>query len=139
MLTVKSDDVKGRSKVYEAIVKGENLPDGDVPESFKVLLRELMGLIVKYIWIITVNTESEENPCLLQKQTLTNDFSSIGISLASAETILSRSHGKFLETINYRTFKPEMDGLFCEKIFGPVKDYECHCGKYKHSIQRYYL
>ena len=44
MLTVKSDDVKGRSKVYEAIVKGENLPDGDVPESFKVLLRELMGL-----------------------------------------------------------------------------------------------
>jgi DNA-directed RNA polymerase subunit beta' len=64
---------------------------------------------------------------------VTNDFSSIGISLASAETILSRSHGEVLtpETINYRTFKPEMDGLFCEKIFGPVKDYECHCGKYK--------
>ncbi len=64
---------------------------------------------------------------------VTNDFKSIGISLASAETILSRSHGEVLtpETINYRTFKPEMDGLFCEKIFGPVKDYECHCGKYK--------
>ncbi len=64
---------------------------------------------------------------------VTNDFNSIGISLASAETILSRSHGEVLtpETINYRTFKPEMDGLFCEKIFGPVKDYECHCGKYK--------
>ncbi|MFA5668604.1 MAG: DNA-directed RNA polymerase subunit beta' [Balneolaceae bacterium] len=64
---------------------------------------------------------------------VTNDFSSIGISLASAETILSQSHGEVLtpETINYRTFKPEMDGLFCEKIFGPVKDYECHCGKYK--------
>ncbi len=64
---------------------------------------------------------------------VTNDFSSIGVSLASAETILSRSHGEVLtpETINYRTFKPEMDGLFCEKIFGPVKDYECHCGKYK--------
>src|SRR5699024_340484 len=58
---------------------------------------------------------------------------SIGISLASPETILTRSHGEVLtpETINYRTFKPEMDGLFCEKIFGPVKDYECHCGKYK--------
>jgi DNA-directed RNA polymerase subunit beta' len=65
--------------------------------------------------------------------TVTKDFGSIGVSLASAETILSRSHGEVLtpETINYRTFKPEMDGLFCEKIFGPVKDYECHCGKYK--------
>ncbi len=65
--------------------------------------------------------------------TVTKDFSSIGVALASAETILSRSHGEVLtpETINYRTFKPEMDGLFCEKIFGPVKDYECHCGKYK--------
>jgi len=65
--------------------------------------------------------------------TVTKDFDSIGVSLASAETILSRSHGEVLtpETINYRTFKPEMDGLFCEKIFGPVKDYECHCGKYK--------
>ena len=64
---------------------------------------------------------------------VTNDFNSIGVSLASAEAILSRSHGEVLtpETINYRTFKPEMDGLFCEKIFGPVKDYECHCGKYK--------
>ena len=64
---------------------------------------------------------------------VTNDFDSIGVSLGSAETILSRSHGEVLtpETINYRTFKPEMDGLFCEKIFGPVKDYECHCGKYK--------
>ena len=64
---------------------------------------------------------------------VTNDFKSIGVSLASAETILSRSHGEVLtpETINYRTFKPEMEGLFCEKIFGPVKDYECHCGKYK--------
>ena len=57
----------------------------------------------------------------------------IQISLASPETILSRSRGEVLnpETINYRTFKPEKDGLFCEKIFGPVKDYECHCGKYK--------
>ena len=63
----------------------------------------------------------------------TSDFKSITISLASPEEILERSHGEVLkpETINYRTYKPERDGLFCERIFGPVKDYECHCGKYK--------
>lgn len=61
------------------------------------------------------------------------NFSKITISLASPETILKRSAGEVLkpETINYRTYKPERDGLFCERIFGPVKDYECHCGKYK--------
>jgi len=57
----------------------------------------------------------------------------IRISLASPEQIRSWSHGEITkaETINYRTLKPERDGLFCEKIFGPVKDFECHCGKYK--------
>ena len=62
-----------------------------------------------------------------------SDFTKITISLASPESILERSHGEVLkpETINYRTYKPERDGLFCERIFGPVKDYECHCGKYK--------
>lgn len=62
-----------------------------------------------------------------------NNFSKITISLASPEDILERSSGEVLkpETINYRTYKPERDGLFCERIFGPVKDYECHCGKYK--------
>ncbi len=60
-------------------------------------------------------------------------FSKISIGLASPEEILSASSGEVLkpETINYRTYKPERDGLFCERIFGPVKDYECHCGKYK--------
>lgn len=60
-------------------------------------------------------------------------FQKITISLASPDTILDRSYGEVLkpETINYRTYKPERDGLFCEKIFGPVKDYECYCGKYK--------
>ncbi|MEL7363910.1 MAG: DNA-directed RNA polymerase subunit beta', partial [Bacteroidota bacterium] len=60
-------------------------------------------------------------------------YNSITVSLASPESILERSFGEVLkpETINYRSFKPEKDGLFCEKIFGPVKDYECHCGKYK--------
>tara|TARA_B100000508_G_scaffold75230_1_gene58603 strand:+ start:64500 stop:68786 length:4287 start_codon:yes stop_codon:yes gene_type:complete len=62
-----------------------------------------------------------------------NNFSKITISLASPEQILEQSSGEVLkpETINYRTYKPERDGLFCERIFGPVKDYECHCGKYK--------
>ena len=60
-------------------------------------------------------------------------YNSITIGLASPESILARSYGEVLkpETINYRSYKPEKDGLFCEKIFGPVKDYECHCGKYK--------
>ncbi len=60
-------------------------------------------------------------------------FTKIAIGLASPEEILERSSGEVLkpETINYRTYKPERDGLFCERIFGPVKDYECHCGKYK--------
>ena len=62
-----------------------------------------------------------------------DDFSRITISLASPDTILSRSRGEVTkpETINYRSYKPEKDGLFCEKIFGPVKDWECHCGKYR--------
>ncbi len=62
-----------------------------------------------------------------------SNFSKITIGLASPEEIKAKSSGEVLkpETINYRTYKPERDGLFCEKIFGPVKDYECHCGKYK--------
>ena len=63
----------------------------------------------------------------------TNDFNKIIVSLASPESILENSFGEVTapETINYRTFKPEMGGLFCERTFGPVKDWECHCGKYK--------
>ena len=62
-----------------------------------------------------------------------SNFQTISISLASPEDIIERSCGEVLkpETVNYRTYKPERDGLFCEKIFGPTKDYECYCGKYK--------
>ena len=62
-----------------------------------------------------------------------SSFNKITISLSSPERILENSSGEVLkpETINYRTYKPERDGLFCERIFGPVKDFECHCGKYK--------
>ncbi|MFA5496756.1 MAG: DNA-directed RNA polymerase subunit beta', partial [Bacteroidales bacterium] len=64
---------------------------------------------------------------------LRSDFKQITIGLTSPEQILATSHGEVLkpETVNYRTYKPERDGLFCERIFGPSKDYECHCGKYK--------
>ncbi len=71
---------------------------------------------------------------LLEKKIrLKSNFSKISIGLASPEEILENSSGEVLkpETINYRTYKPERDGLFCERIFGPIKDYECHCGKYK--------
>ena len=62
-----------------------------------------------------------------------NEFDSMRIGLASPKQILEWSYGevKKPETINYRTLKPERDGLFCERIFGPTKDWECHCGKYK--------
>ena len=67
-----------------------------------------------------------------------NNFDALRISLASAEDVRSWSRGevKKPETINYRTLKPERDGLFCAKIFGPVKDYECNCGKYKRMKHR---
>ncbi|MFN0204584.1 MAG: DNA-directed RNA polymerase subunit beta', partial [Bacteroidia bacterium] len=72
-------------------------------------------------------------PSIAKTTKISSDFRRITISLASPEVILNRSFGEVLkpETINYRTYKPEKDGLFCERIFGPVKDYECHCGKYK--------
>ncbi len=75
---------------------------------------------------------------LLKQQSQTEEFDSIAIGLASPEKIRSWSYGevKKPETINYRTFKPERDGLFCAKIFGPVKDYECLCGKYKRLKHR---
>ncbi|MDZ7360966.1 MAG: DNA-directed RNA polymerase subunit beta' [candidate division KSB1 bacterium] len=68
-----------------------------------------------------------------QETAVRRNFGSIAIKLASPDKILERSKGEVTkpETINYRSFKPEKDGLFCEKIFGPVRDWECHCGKYK--------
>ncbi|MBR6292925.1 MAG: DNA-directed RNA polymerase subunit beta' [Bacteroidales bacterium] len=68
-----------------------------------------------------------------QESQLKTDFNSITISLASPESIKRRSYGEVTkpETVNYRTYKPERDGLFCERLFGPTRDWECHCGKYK--------
>src|SRR5437764_1175380 len=116
LLTAKSDDVAGRSKIYEAIVKGEADFNPGLPESFNVLVGELQ----------VVGPQ------------LAPDFEAIRISLASPEKIRHWSHGEVTkpETINYRTFKPERDGLFCARIFGPVTDWECLCGKYKRMKHR---
>ena len=75
---------------------------------------------------------------LFDKAKTINDFNAIRISLASPEKIRSWSYGEVTkpETINYRTFKPERDGLFCAKIFGPVTDWECLCGKFKRMKHR---
>ena len=77
-------------------------------------------------------------PSFADRSSLTVDFDAIRITLASPEKIMSWSHGEVTkpETINYRTFKPERDGLFCAKIFGPVTDWECLCGKYKRMKHR---
>lgn len=83
-----------------------------------------------------MNQELANNP--LNPMAQPRQFDEIKISLASPEEILAWSYGevKKPETINYRTFKPERDGLFCARIFGPIKDYECLCGKYKRMKYR---
>ena len=147
MLTVKSDDVAGRTRMYEAIVKGENTLEPGLPESFNVMVKELQSLVpergaaraaatgLKGQGVIS---EMEDLFSIFEKPKNPLAFNAIRISIASPEMIRSWSHGevKKPETINYRTFKPERDGLFCAKIFGPTKDYECNCGKYKRMKHR---
>ncbi len=139
MLTIKSDDIQGRAQAFGAIVKGEKIPQAKVPESFKVLVRELNSLALA-VDVETVVRDLEEGELkdnkitdpLLKIKDL-EDFKSIRLRLASADEIRSWSRGEVTkpETINYRTLKPEKDGLFDERIFGPTKDWECYCGKYK--------
>ena len=230
MLTIKSDDTVGRVKAYEAIVKGENIAEPSIPESFKVLLKEMQSLALDVGVIsedggeVEVREEDDEllraaeelgidlspgslraaarqptaqeaeegqervdtdgelvlpadealvdldgielddadpttrrtpspwaPPTTTPPSTLKtenrrpsesrreanlidiNEFDAIRIGLASSKQIRDWSSGEVTkpETINYRTLKPERDGLFCERIFGPTKDWECYCGKYK--------
>ena len=193
MLTVKSDDTVGRVKAYESIVKSENIPEPSVPESFKVLLKEIQSLALDANLVaddgeVELGEEDDEllraaeelgidlsgvradgpdgdgAPDEKEEQVVAegesgttngaergrsrdsgrgegvagthmdiNNFDAIEIGLASSKKIRSWSHGEVTkpETINYRTLKPEKDGLFCERIFGPTKDWECYCGKYK--------
>jgi len=116
ILTVKSDDIVGRKKIYENIVKDRDFDDYQSPESFNVLMNELKGL--GFDIKVLRDFQARET---------------VSLRLSSPKIIRQWSYGevKKPETINYRTFKAEKDGLFCEKIFGPVKDWECACGKYK--------
>jgi len=119
MLTIKSDDIKGRKKAYESIVKGLDYQEENLPESFHVLTKELNGLGFD----LRIEKKKKNN----------EDRDVVTIRIAPPMVIRSWSYGevKKAETLNYRTNKPERDGLFCEKIFGPVKDWECSCGKFK--------
>jgi len=121
MLTIKSDDVLGRAAAYEAIIRGERIRMISAPASFNVLVAELkaLGFNIELIYDSELNRR--------------DDFKAIKITVASPEEILGWSHGEVTkpETINYRTQRPEKDGLFSERIFGPTKDYECYCGKYR--------
>ena len=86
----------------------------------------------------TEDRDWEKLYSLFEKPKETVSFDAIRIRIASSEKIRTWSHGevKKPETINYRSFKPERDGLFCAKIFGPTKDWECNCGKYKRMKHR---
>ena len=167
LLTIKSDDVLGRVKVYEAIVKGENIPEPGIPESFKVLIKEMQSLCLD-VEVLADDGRGDRDARagrgrvphgrgaghrhqpprarlgrgrraarrreeLLLMALDVNNFDQLRIGLATADSIRGWSNGevKKPETINYRTLRPEKDGLFCEKIFGPTKDWECYCGKYK--------
>jgi hypothetical protein len=131
MLTVKSDDVTGRTRIYESIVKGDKSLTAGTPESFNVLVKEMQGLC------LDVRTEPHSRSLKGRKGMegfQESQFDKLTIKIASEDVIRnewSRGEIKKPETINYRTFKPEKGGLFCEKIFGPTRDWECACGKYK--------
>jgi DNA-directed RNA polymerase subunit beta-beta' len=124
MFTFKSDDVIGRNKLHEAIIKDKFPMTPNIPESFNVLVKEMktMGFDV----IKEIDPQNRK-------------IQSMKIQLASYEKMIewaTRKSGyvgevKRADTINYKSFKPEKEGLFCEKIFGPVKDWKCSCGKYK--------
>ncbi len=152
LLTVKSDDVAGRGKIYESIVKGESALKPGVPESFHVLVREMQSLCLD----VALVNEKQDNwqqqmldsaldtkdsifqSSMDHRINLSSEFESIQIGLASPEKIRGWSFGEVTkpETINYRTLKPERDGLFCTAIFGPMTDWECLCGKYKRMKHR---
>ncbi|WDL75032.1 DNA-directed RNA polymerase subunit beta/beta' [Helicobacter winghamensis] len=132
MLTIKSDDVEGRVKAYKAITRSEAVKESEIPETFYVLTKELQSLALD-VNVFAKNKEGVDEAITIREENRPSDFNAFQLLLASPEKIRSWSHGevKKPETINYRTLKPERDGLFCAKIFGPVRDYECLCGKYK--------
>ena len=124
MFTFKSDDVIGRNKVHEAIIKDKFPMTPNVPEAFNVLVKEMQAMGFDVIREIDPKTKKIAN---------------IQLRLAPNEKMLewaTRKNSyvgevKKADTINYKSFKPEKEGLFCEKIFGPTRDWKCSCGKYK--------
>ncbi len=129
MLTIKSDDVIGRAAAYESIIRGEPIKGPNIPASFNVLVNELKSLAFNIQPLYEGGQEAPAGASGPRRE----DFSALKISVASPENILEWSRGEVVkpETINYRTQRPEKDGLFSERIFGPTKDYECYCGKYR--------
>ena len=129
MLTIKSDDIMGRSAAFDSIVRGERISHHYAPASFNVLLHTLRGLA------LDVELMRGGQPMGVRKGpgSEVSDFDAVRIRPASPEKILEWSHGEVTkpETINYRTQRPEKNSLFDEKIFGPERDYECYCGKYR--------
>ncbi len=130
MLTVKSDDIQGRSAAFDSLVRGEHITHHYAPASFNVLLHTLRGLA------LDIELMRGGSPIRGIKKTPgaeASDFDAVRIRPASPERILEWSYGEVTkpETINYRTQRPEKNSLFDEKIFGPEKDYECYCGKYR--------
>ncbi|QMV45654.1 DNA-directed RNA polymerase subunit beta/beta' [Wolbachia pipientis] len=133
MLTVKSDDINGRVKIYESIIKGDSNFECGIPESFNVMIKELRSLCL--------NVDLKQNDVVIEDISHTNiaqPFNEVSISIASPESIKRISCGEIedVSTANYRTFKVEKGGLFCPKVFGPVNDDECLCGKYKKRRHR---
>jgi hypothetical protein len=137
MLTIKSDSVGGRMRAYELLVRRENANPLTAPQppepSDDTSLSLLPPVTVTPETILVITRE-------LQALGLEVDFDQpqVGVRLLSAEQIRERSHGQVTraETLDYRTLAPEPDGLFCQRIFGPVNDYECACGKYKRMKYR---
>ncbi len=159
LLTVKSDDVEGRSQGLRGDRQGRGpgragsagVVQRSRPRAAVALPRRGAAQAMKDLesgaashWIACCDSAQrapsglETLTLFANKPTTLKDFNAIKISLASPEKIRSWSYGEVTkpETINYRTFKPERDGLFCAKIFGPITDWECLCGKYKRMKHR---
>mgnify|MGYP000538777543 CR=1 FL=1 len=133
-LTVKSDDIAARSRVFETLTQGYDVfHQNGLSESFRVLLYELRALCLN-IECLTC----EKGRFVSQDLTELDSFDALSISIASPDQIRSWSYGEVTkpETIHYRTLKPDSDGLFSARIFGPLHDYECLCGKHKRMRYR---
>src|SRR5438128_1598733 len=124
MLTIKSDDTVGRVKAYEAIVKGENIAEPSIPESFKVLLKEMQSLALD---VHVLSDEGREVEVREEDDELLRAAEELGIDL-SPGSLRAAARQPTAEEVEEGQ---ERDGLFCERIFGPTKDWECYCGKYK--------